>query len=779
MLNDLGNAESYFDKAIERARAGDLDTAAELFRQASDRGHALAACTFAALLKDRGQLAEAEKHYRRALASGLPAGEQQLIADCECSLGYVRAQLGDDQDAERFYRAADARGYLDATFNLGNLLSRTGRVQEAESVWRRAASSGQADAAFNLAELVGERGDLAEAEGLLRQAIAAGLIDALTNLATVRLKRGDPSEAEALLREAVAAGDTNAVFNLGIVLNVRGKQEEAEAMMRRAMAEGHPEASAHVQRLVAAREAEAHLRKGVADGHPDAMLHAPQPPAQGSALGGYLPGDQIAHQTSAGTITGDHTQSLGDLGAFFAEESSKTDRMRAAKEFISALRARLQAAATAAQHSRDALAERSAQLLTDVATRLPIRRAETLHRKFGGDTETQSQQVIADASRLVSLLWTAAATVPGPPPVVQAVKVIVHSAIEIRMIGELYAIHSDASRDAAWLSTVLLAWATGEPVAPGGPPAAGTAVIVSKIRQSLVALTGSESRLATIASRGREGAGNVQRAGARMHRRMRLHPSSWAQQSGPSVGAMVRGAVVEAAAGKLAGRVPQALVSAAQDRLAPAVTPAASGEPAGQVATSSPQEALALAWALHQQAVAAASAISMPDSVATRLRVAIACQERHLQTLRQRLGQTAAVPAQRDGWGTADAARLVWQAEEAIDTVEDAGAQPRRLPEWSTRRRAAITYLVTALIVSAPSAFLLLSTSGIGRVGILLTQCLLLPWLSLAAGAIAIGPLFRPWLGGPVPRHPVVGTWIVVGVHLVLGVLAAVLGALG
>src|SRR5262245_49575703 len=82
MLNDPASTEYYFDKGMEHARVGDVDTAAELFRQASDRGHALAASLLAALLKDRGLLAEAEMHYRRALASGLPPDEHQLIAEC-------------------------------------------------------------------------------------------------------------------------------------------------------------------------------------------------------------------------------------------------------------------------------------------------------------------------------------------------------------------------------------------------------------------------------------------------------------------------------------------------------------------------------------------------------------------------------------------------------------------------------------------------------------------------------------------------------------------------
>ncbi len=438
---------------MERARAGDLDTAAEYFRLASDRGHALAAYALASLHKDRGQLADAETHYRRALACDLPPDERQLVADCETSLGFIRAQAGDDVEAERLYRAADARGNFEATFNLGNLLSRTGRILEAEDAWRRAAAADQPDAAYNLAELVAERGDLQEAERLLRQALAAGITDALNNLAQVRLRRGDPAEAETLLRQAVAAGDHNAVFNLGIVLDVRGKREEAEATLRRAAAAGHAEAPAYIERLVAARAAQAPARQDVAV--------QSQPVPEGSNV---------------------DTGWLGGLGVLFAEESSNADRMRAAREFVANAWARLQTATNIAGQGRDMLAERSAQLVSEVATRLPIRTIENLRQHAGDDPEAQSRHVIDGAGRLAGVLWAVAAAAPGPPPVVQAVKVIVHSAIEVRMIGELYAIHSEAGRDAAWLGTVLLAWASGRPVAPGHSVAANTSVLVGKIR---------------------------------------------------------------------------------------------------------------------------------------------------------------------------------------------------------------------------------------------------------------------------------------------------------
>ena len=63
-------------------------------------------------------------------------------------------------------------------------------------------------------------------------------------------------------------------------------------------------------------------------------------------------------------------------------------------------------------------------------------------------------------------------------------------------------------------------------------------------------------------------------------------------------------------------------------------------------------------------------------------------------------------------------------------------------------------------------------------IALLAIQIVVLPWLTLAIGAVLIGLLFRPWLGGPVPRHPFIGALLAVGVHVGVGVSATVLGLL-
>ncbi len=262
-LNELSgpapnsDAEANFNSAMDQVAAGDRDLAIQLFRHASDSGHSRAAYMLAGLLQDRYQFAEAETYYRRALdGKDLP---NDLVADAQKELGYLRSRLGDDQTAEGWYKLADTNGNRDATFNLGNLLARTGRQQEAVAVYRRAAAAGQRDAAYNLADILAEQGKHQEAEPLWRQAMAAGITDAINNLALGRVQLGDHAEAEALFRQAVAAGDPHAILNLGMVLYMRGALDEAETWLRQAEAAGRPGAADLLAQLKVTRQTDALL----------------------------------------------------------------------------------------------------------------------------------------------------------------------------------------------------------------------------------------------------------------------------------------------------------------------------------------------------------------------------------------------------------------------------------------------------------------------------------------------------------------------------------------
>jgi hypothetical protein len=457
---------------------------------------------------------------------------------------------------------------------------------------------------------------------------------------------------------------------------------------------------------------------------------------------------------------------VGDLSALFRKDACNADRVRAVRDFGMTVRARLQGVSSGAGRGTQLMTERSVQLLAEVAARLPIRTAETLRRENGTDSEAQARHVIDEAARLAGWLWTGAAAVPARPVVVHAVKVVLHSAIEIRMVGELYTIHGDAAtdRNRIWLGTILLAWANGQPVAPGATIDSGMAVLVNSIRQSVTELVRNDSRFAAIANRGREGSAVVRRLGCRMHRRMRLHPSTWTRPDAESTRDITVGLVAE----QIRSSVPESVMGPSGRG-----GQARSGRDwAPRAALAGPHVALAQAWTLHRQASAAVAGLSTSDPVAARLRAALAAQAAHLDGLDRRLGQARQpVRAQRGGADLVLASESAWHAEDAIDAAEETGARPRRLSSRSSRGRAALVYLLTALVVSATLGAALWSSSGAALLALLAVQSLLLPWVTLAIGAIVIGPLFRPWLGGPVPRHPVAGALVALGIHLAVGVL--------
>jgi hypothetical protein len=235
-----------------------------------------------------------------------------------------------------------------------------------------------------------------------------------------------------------------------------------------------------------------------------------------------------------------------DLSSLFAKDTAVKGKLKALRQFGATAQARIK--------DLSSMADQCAEILNEVVARLPIRTLDTLRAEYGDETERLAQEVIDDAAKLAGWLWTAAAAVPGPPPVVHAVKVIVQSAMEIRMIGELYAIHEEAhtAHDSIWLSTVLMAWASGHPIAVGGPSIAGIRDITAKVRRSFGDLTSADSRLVGVTSRGREGSGAVSRLGMRQHRRMRLHPSMWEAAKNESTVDMIR----ESATRVILSRVP-------------------------------------------------------------------------------------------------------------------------------------------------------------------------------------------------------------------------------
>lgn len=225
-------------------------------------------------------------------------------------------------------------------------------------------------------------------------------------------------------------------------------------------------------------------------------------------------------------VTPTSSPTTADLGVLFRRGASAADCARALQSFGATVRARLQDGAAMAGHGAETRAERSGQLLSELVDRLPIRRAEELRREFGADPQLAAAHVIDEAATMARWLWTAAKAVPAPDVAVHAAKVVLHSAIEIRMVGELIEAHrdTDADAEATALPAIVAAWAGQLPGDPlrSAPPV--VQVLVAQARRSLRELRGSDGRIKGILTRGREGGDIVRGLGERTNAALRGRP---------------------------------------------------------------------------------------------------------------------------------------------------------------------------------------------------------------------------------------------------------------
>jgi hypothetical protein len=453
------------------------------------------------------------------------------------------------------------------------------------------------------------------------------------------------------------------------------------------------------------------------------------------------------------------------LSRLFDSGLSLKERLAALKTFAAAIMARLR--------DLSRVPEEVAEFLTTTLSRLPVRGPDVLRAAYGTDTEVVAARVIDDAAGLAGVALAAAAIIPGPAQAVRAVKVVVHSIIELRMIAELRVLHGGpgSARDTTWLHAVLATWTAGQPVTNAGSPAGVVRDVVTKIRTSLAGYTSDAGRLAAVTSRGRGGADLIRQVGWRMHRRMRLHPQFWLRPDATSVGDMVR-QTIRAHLPSLPFHGPQA--GALTD----------SGQDVAAVAAPWPAVHLTRAWARHGEARRATEALdalapATNTGVVDRLRAALAAQEDELRDLSRRLGRTVPVAQPEEKPPVGDELQVAhgqaWQAYDAMDLTEDTGARPRRLASWSARRRNLLVYLLAALAVSSPIVGMVgggLVRSLGGVVALLVVQAVVLPMLTVALAAVVVGRLFRSWFGTRAPRTPFLGALVAFGAH---GVIAAAL----
>ena len=177
----------------------------------------------------QGDLAEAEKHLRRAVEIN-PTNDV-----IQSNLALVLARQGNLPEATaHFYRALEINPADPATLNnMGITLAQQGKLDEAIQHFQRSLEIKPNDASghTNMANLLLDRGDVDGATKHLRVAIEIDPADAdnHNSLAIISANRGNLSEATGYLRRVVELNpaDAAAANNLAITLAKQGRLDEA------------------------------------------------------------------------------------------------------------------------------------------------------------------------------------------------------------------------------------------------------------------------------------------------------------------------------------------------------------------------------------------------------------------------------------------------------------------------------------------------------------------------------------------------------------------------
>jgi len=190
----------------------------------------------AEVLKERGQLGEAERLYRETMA-GFP--EDVVVRSGLAEVLKARGQLG---EAERLYRETVA-GFPEDVVprnGLAEVLKERGQLEEAERLYREtmAGFPGNVVVRNGLAEVLKARGQLEEAERLYRETVAGfpGNMVARSGLAGVLASAGNVGNALDLLpmiREPSARGDWIVSHMRAMILLRTGDRREALPLLRR------------------------------------------------------------------------------------------------------------------------------------------------------------------------------------------------------------------------------------------------------------------------------------------------------------------------------------------------------------------------------------------------------------------------------------------------------------------------------------------------------------------------------------------------------------------
>ena len=158
-------------------------------------------------------------------------------------LGLLLEEQGDLAGAERAYRRADAAGHAGAACKLGAMFEARSEFTQAEAAFARADERGDASGAFHRGRLLEKAGATDPAEAAYRRADERGHPAAGGNLGILLERRGQRAEARAAYEHADRRGDANSALNLGILLEDLGDRAGARAAYRRARRRGVPRAA--------------------------------------------------------------------------------------------------------------------------------------------------------------------------------------------------------------------------------------------------------------------------------------------------------------------------------------------------------------------------------------------------------------------------------------------------------------------------------------------------------------------------------------------------------
>jgi CHAT domain-containing protein/Tfp pilus assembly protein PilF len=282
---DLNATQKRFDQfyeagnypaALEEAKKLEAGVRARL--GAADANYRIAIHDLARAYEAMGKYAEAEQHYKQALAIEeklFGPGNRKLVWIIN-NLAIVNMRQGKDAEAEELYKRALAiqtkeLGEVQAEVgftldNLGLIYAHQGKYAEAEAAHKRGIAimekslgADHPEVAMglnNLALLYDTQGRYSEAEALQKRALAIKekrvgadkptVAASLDNLASLYKEQGRYAEAEVLSKRAVAiyekalgnehASVGGALSNLGNLYLHQGKYTDAEALLRRGLA---------------------------------------------------------------------------------------------------------------------------------------------------------------------------------------------------------------------------------------------------------------------------------------------------------------------------------------------------------------------------------------------------------------------------------------------------------------------------------------------------------------------------------------------------------------